>query len=188
MSAASSLARRTAPFVGGATFLALSLAVGAWAFSGQGVDARSLLGSIGGARGARATVAVGAVANGAGVGGDEVVAAARLGLDDALSTRDNVSRVALPTTAARGARMVGGGRNGHVIDGTVSRVTRAPGRVLVEASVVVSSMPGRVYQFGSSSTITLTGSTADTDEGLRDAVRRAMRSAATHAVDQMTAP
>jgi hypothetical protein len=186
MSTAVTLRSRSVVAVVG-SLAALSLAVGGWALAARHLDPAALLGSITGAGAARATVAVGAVANGAGVGGDEVIAAARLGLDDALGGRAGVSRVQLPGAAARGARVVGG-RNAHVIDGTVSRVVRAPGRVLVEASVLVSSMPGRVYQFGSSSTITLTGAAADTDDGLHDAVRRAMRSATTHAVDQMTAP
>jgi hypothetical protein len=170
-----------------AALTALSLVAGGWALGVRRLDPSAQLGSITGVGAARATVAVGAVANGAGVGGDDVVTAARLGLDDALAGRAGVARVSLPVGASRGARVVGG-RNDHVIDGTVSRVVRAPGRVLVEASVVVSSMPGRVYQFASSSTITLTGAAADTDDGLHDAVRRAMRSATTHAVDQMTAP
>ena len=92
-----------------------------------------------------------------------------------------------PSPSSRGARAVSRG-GGHVLDANVLRVVRGPGRVLVEASVVVSSMPGRAYEFASASTITLTGDVADTDEGLHDAVRRAMRSATTHAVDQMTRP
>jgi hypothetical protein len=127
------------------------------------------------------------VANAAGVGGDAALAAARQGIDDALAARATVSRVGLAEPASRGARAVSRG-GGHVLDANVLRVVRGPGRVLVEASVVVSSMPGRAYEFASASTITLTGDVADTDEGLRDAVRRAMRSATTHAVDQMTRP
>ncbi|MDP3218044.1 MAG: hypothetical protein Q8S73_28320, partial [Deltaproteobacteria bacterium] len=106
-------------------------------------------------------------------------------IDDALAARATVSQVGLAEPAARGARVVSRG-GGHVLDANVVRVVRGPGRVLVEASVVVSTMPGRAYEFASASTITLTGDVADTDEGLHDAVRRAMRSATTHAVDQMT--
>ncbi len=182
MSTAPSALGSRVPFVAAAALVSLGLAVGAAALSPRFVDPSALLGAITGA--ARPAVAVGAVANGAGVGGDAVLNAARRGLDDALA---NVPRAPLPGAAARGARVLGG-RNGHVFDATVVRVVRAPGRVLAEASVVVSSLPGRAYQFASSSTITLTGATADTDEGLNDAVRRAMRSAATRAVDQMSAP
>lgn len=187
MSPAPSALRLRAAVIAAAAFFALSLAVGGTALSARSFDPGALLGGITGAARARATVAVGAVANGAGVGGDAVLGAARQGLDDALAGRGNVSRVPLPGAAARGARVIGG-RNGHVIDANVVRVVRGPGRVLAEASVVVSSMPGRAYQFASSSTITLTGAEADTDRGVNDAVRRAMRSAATRAVDQMTAP
>ena len=180
MSTAPSTLGSRVSLIAAAALVSLGLSVGAAALSPRFVDPSALLGAITGA--ARPAVAVGAVANGAGVGGDAVLSAARRGLDDALA---NVPRAPLPG-AARGARVLGG-RNGHVFDANVVRVVRAPGRVLVEASVVVSSLPGRAYQFASSSTITLTGATADTDEGLNDAVRRAMRSAATRAVDQMSA-
>ncbi len=175
-------ARSYAPFIAGASLVAISLAGGGWALTSRAIDPSALLGSINGLGGSRPAVAVGAVANGAGVGGDAVVAAARAGLDDGLSGRTTATPQ--PSAAARGARVLRP-RGGHVIDANVVRVVRGPGRVTVEASVVVSSMPQRAYEFSSSSTITLTGSVADTDDGLRDAVRRATRSAATHAVDQM---
>jgi len=187
MSKSPSPLRTHAPWVAGASLLALSLLAGGWALASRSFDPSALLGSIQGARGARTPVAVGAVANAAGVGGDAALAAARQGIDDALAARATVSRVGLAEPASRGARAVSRG-GGHVLDANVLRVVRGPGRVLVEASVVVSSTPGRAYEFASASTIILTGDVADTDEGLRDAVRRAMRSATTHAVDQMTRP
>lgn len=180
---APSSTRSYLPWIAGASFVALSLAAGGWALSSRAIDPTALLGSINGLNNARPTVAVGAVANGAGVGGDGVVTAARAGLDDGLSGRTTTTPQA--PAASQGARVLGGGRGGHVIDANIVRVDRTPGRVQVEASVVVSSLPRRAYEFSSSSTITLTGDAADTDDGLRDAVRRAMRSAATHAVDQM---
>lgn len=170
------------PWIAGASVVALSMGAGVWALSSHAIDPTALLGSINGLNSARPAVAVGAVANGAGIGGDDVVAAARAGLDDGLAGRTTATPRA--PAASRGARVLAG-RGGHVIDANVVRVARGPGRVTVEASVVVSSMSGRAYEFSSSSTITITGDAADTDDGLRDAVRRATRSAATHAVDQM---
>ena len=175
--------RRLAPWAAGAALCALSLIAGAWALSERSAfDYRSLLGVVGRDAGPRAAVAVGAVANATGLGGDEVISAARRGVDDALREHANVSQVAL---AERGARVAA--VHGHVLDVNVVRIERQPGRLLAEASVVVSSLPGREYEFASSSTVTLSGSTADTDQAVADAVRRAMRSATSHAVEQMSA-
>ena len=174
-----------APWIAGAAFFALSLAGGALALSRGAVDPNVLLGSIHGTGAARATVSLGAVANGSNVGGDAVLSAARAGVDEALSSRADVA-LAGAAPASRGARVVGG-RNAHVLDVNVVRVVRSPGRVLVEASVLVSSMPGRAYQFSTDSTVTLTGGVADSDEGLADTTRRAARAATDRAVAQMTA-
>lgn len=159
--------------------LAATLALGG-AIAGlslKGIDARGLLGAVG-ARGSAAGVTIGAVANGSGVGGELVLDAARDGIRDAISATSGVG------AAARGARVA---RRGHVFDANIVRVERGAGRVRVEASVVVSTLPGRSYQFASTSAITLTGSGADGDPGLTDATRRAMRSAAAHAVEQLRA-
>ena len=56
-----------------ASLAALALAVGGWALAVRHLDPAALLGSITVASAARATVAVGAVANGAGVGGDGMI-------------------------------------------------------------------------------------------------------------------
>ncbi len=178
---ASSRLRRYAPWVGGAALGALSLGVGAWALGGRSFDPRALLGVVGRDAGPRTAVAVGAVANATGVGGELVLAAARRGIDDALREHANVSQV---TLAERSARVVGS-RHGHVLDVNVVRVEQQPGRLLAEASVVVSSLPERAYEFASTSTVTLTGATADGDQAVAEAVRRAMRSATSQAVEQM---
>ncbi|MFO0624811.1 MAG: hypothetical protein U0325_04285 [Polyangiales bacterium] len=154
---------------------AVALAAGVGALRARGIDPQTLLGAIG-ARGGRAAVQIGAVTNHAGVGGDALRAAAEAGLRDALGANDAAD------TSARGARVL---RRGHVLDANVVRVERGAGRVRAEASVVVSTLPGRSYEFASTSAITLTGARADTDEAMADATRRAMRSAAEHAITQL---
>ena len=72
-----------------------------------------------------------------------------------------------------------------MLDANVVRVERGAGRVRVEASVVVSTLPGRSYEFASTSAITLTGDRAGSDETMAEATRRAMRSAAEHAITQL---
>ena len=153
--------------------VALALAVGA--MSARGIDASALLGAIG-ARGGRAALSVGAVTNHSGVGGDALRGAAEAGLRDALGGGEAAG------PAARGARVL---RRGHVLDANVVRVERAAGRVRVEASVVVSTLPGRSYEFASTSAITLTGDRAGSDDTMAEATRRAMRSAAEHAITQL---
>jgi hypothetical protein len=153
--------------------LVLALAVGA--MNARGIDASALLGAIG-ARGGRAALSVGAVTNHSGVGGDALRGAAEAGLRDALGGGGD------PAPSARGARVQ---RRGHVLDANVVRVERGAGRVRVEASVVVSTLPGRSYEFASTSAITLTGDRAGSDETMAEATRRAMRSAAEHAITQL---
>ncbi|MEZ4392931.1 MAG: hypothetical protein R3A48_17735 [Polyangiales bacterium] len=158
---------------------ALCLAGGAGAMRARGLDAGALLGAIGARGASRVSVTVGAVANGSGVGGDVVLDAARRGLSEAVSRAQGGA-----SPGAMGARVT---RRGHVFDANVVRVERSAGRVRVEASVVVSTLPGRRYEFASTSAITLTGSGADGDPGLADATRRAMSSATNHALEQLNA-
>lgn len=171
-------ARPRASRVIAGTAAAIVLAGGVGLLATRGIDPRALLGAIGArGAGARPVVSVGAVTNGAGVGGDAVLRAARDGLNEAVGAQS-------PAPSARGARVV---RRGHIFDANVVRVERSPGRVRVEASVVVSTMPGRRYEFASTSAVTLTGGAVDGESGLVDATRRAMRSAAGHAVEQLGA-
>lgn len=163
----------------GAALGGVTLIAGAWGMHARGIDPRELLGAIGARGGAGGNITVGAVANGSGVGGELVLDAARQGLNSALSRAQGDG-----PEAARGARVQ---RRGHVFDANVVRVERAEGRVRVEASVVVSTLPGRRYEFASTSAVTLTGPGASGDSGAADAARRAMSSAASHALEQLSA-
>lgn len=158
---------------------ALGLAGGAWAMHARGIDPGALLGAIGARGASRVTITVGAVANGSGVGGQPVLDAARRGVSETVARAQGGA-----SSGAMGARVT---RRGHVFDANVVRVERGPGRVRVEASVVVSTLPGRRYEFASTSAITLTGPGADGDPGLTDATRRAMASATNHALEQLNA-
>lgn len=144
----------------------------------SGVDPSGLLGEVSGRGRARVFVDVGAVASRA---GGDVEGAAREGVEAALADRAEVTREA-GGSGQRGARAMG---RGHVIDANVQAIDTGPGRARVSVSVVVSTYPGRAYEFESSSTVTVSGSSVDTPAGRADAVRRAMRSATDHAVDQM---
>lgn len=136
------------------------------------VDLAALAGTIGRTARENPRVLVGAVTNSAGLGGDEVVTAARRGIDEALAATPLAAR-------ARGRA------TGHVLDATLVRFERAPGRLRAEASVVVSTHPGRRYEFASSSAVTLTGASAEGERALADGATRAMRSAVAHALSQV---
>ncbi len=84
--------------------------------------------------------------------------------------------------AARGAR---GAARGHVLDANVQSIAAAGPNTRIEVSIVVSSFPGRAYEFESTSAVTLVGAAA-TPEAVAMDVRRAMRAATLQAVDQVT--
>jgi hypothetical protein len=165
--------------------LAVALALGAGVFTARRfrTDASGLAvisASVG--RG-RLYVGVGDVVNNAGTGGGTLQGAAREGIDQALTERAEVSTGAPAAGAQRGARGVSA--RGHFLDASIQSVQSSGGSTRVQVSVVVSSFPGRVYEFESTSTVTLTGDTAGTPENVAAGVRRAMHTATTRAVDQM---
>lgn len=131
----------------------------------------------------RMYVGVGDVVNNAGTGGGSLQGAAREGIDQALTERSEVSTGAPAAGAQRGARGVSA--RGHFLDASIQSVQSSGGSTRVQVSVVVSSYPGRVYEFESTSTVTLTGDAAGAPENVAAGVRRAMHTATTRAVDQM---
>lgn len=125
---------------------------------------------------------VGSVTNHAATTGAAIDAAAQAGVAGALAERTEVTTTAPAAGASRGAR---GAARGHVLDANVQSVTTAGATTRIEVSIVVSSYPGRAYEFESTSAVTLVG-TGATPEAVAMGVRRAMRSATMQAVDQVT--
>ncbi len=143
-------------------------------------------GDLHGARGraARPYVGVGGVANNSGAGGDELREAATAGIQDALAGSTDVATGPTGAGAQRGAR--GGGR-GHFIDANIQSIRPGTNSVRIGVSIVVSTYPGRQYEFESASAITITGGSATTPAAQADGVRTAMRSATQRAIQQMVA-
>lgn len=149
---------------------------------GQGANLTDALTLRPGARGAPVFFSVGSVTNHAATTGAAIDAAAQAGVAGALAERAEVTTTPPAAGAARGAR---GATRGHVLDANVQSVTTAGAATRIEVSIVVSSYPGRAYEFESTSAVTLVG-TGATPEAVAMGVRRAMRSATMQAVDQVT--
>jgi|GEM_PF-3146081 len=148
---------------------------------GHGADLADVL-SRRGARTSPIYVSVGSVTNHAATTGPALDAAAQEGVTSALAERTEVTTSPTPSGASRGARVTA---RGHVLDANVQSITAAGGNTRVEVSIVVSSHPGRAYEFESTSAVTLVGAAA-TPDAVAMGVRRAMHSATMRAVDQMT--
>jgi hypothetical protein len=73
---------------------------------------------------------------------------------------------------------------GFFVEGRV-RIVTAPTANRIEVSLIVQTNPAHEYRFESSSTVTLSGSDSEHRDGeLRDAVRRAVQTAASRTVQQ----
>ncbi len=134
--------------------------------------------------GRRVQVGVGAVTNSAGVGGDALAGIAHDAMEGALASRPEVSTVDARTGAAQQGARVRAAR-GHVFDANIQTVRLSASSVQASVSIVVSTAPGRAYEFESTSSITLSGPGAVTADGQADCVRRAMSRATERAVDQL---
>lgn len=75
--------------------------------------------------------------------------------------------------------------HGHFFDANIQQVQASANSVRVAVSILVSTYPGRVYEFESSSTITIVSSSASNPDTQADAVRRAIESATDRAVTQL---
>jgi hypothetical protein len=162
----------------------LVLGVGAAAarfVMGHGVGFTGVLTLSPGRRMAPIFVMVGSVANHATVTGPAIDTAAQTAIAGALAERVEITTAPPAPGTARSAR---GRSQGHVLDANIQSVTVTGTHTRVEVSIVVSSHPSRVYEFESTSSVTLagTGSTSDT---VAMGVRRAMRSATLQAVDRI---
>ncbi len=142
------------------------------------------LNGVRGAHGRRTYISIGAVANNSGTGGDELRTSAQSGIQEALDANDSVTTEAPTAAASRGARNVA---RGHVFDANVQSIRVGDNSVRIAVSVVVSSYPGRAYEFESSSAITITGGSATNPSARADGVRTAMRSATRSALQQIAA-
>ncbi len=127
-------------------------------------------------------VGLGAVVNNASVGGPALAVTARDSIAGALASRAGVTTTPAPS-AQRGARARA--PQGHVFDANIQSVRVSAESVQVSVSIVVSTSPGREYEFESTSSVTLSGPSAATPEGQTDCARRAMTRAAQRAVDQI---
>lgn len=172
--------------------IAIALGVGGVTLARRGHGGRGLLGLLtqgaGDLHGARAArhpfVAVGAVANNSGVGGDEMRTAAESGIQDALSSSTDVTTTQGGASNQRSAHAVA---RGHQLDANIQSIRPGNNSVRIQVSIVVSSYPGREYEFESASAITITGGSATSPAAQADGVRTAMRSATQSAITQMLA-
>lgn len=107
---------------------------------------------------------------------------AQQALERALDARGEVLRhtgtSAQGTSAIRARRL----RSGHYFDANVQSVTQQSNGVRVAVSIVVSSFPGRAYEFDASSTVTVSGGGGDPQQG---AINTAMNSAVNRALTQL---
>lgn len=108
-------------------------------------------------------------------------ATAQRALERALDARSEVVRhsgsAAQAANTIRSRRL----RGAHQFDVNVQSVTQQPNGVRVAVSIVVSTYPGRAYEFDASSTVTVSGG-ADPYEG---AITTAMNSAVNRALTQV---
>lgn len=126
-------------------------------------------------------VAVGSVTNHSATTGPAIDSAAQAAVAEALAERAEVTTTPPAGGAARGARRAA---EGHVLDANVQSATAVGANTRVEVSIVVSSFPGRSYEFESTSAVTLVGASPSPD-AVAMGVRRALRAATLQAVDQM---
>jgi hypothetical protein len=136
------------------------------------------------ARGRQLYISMGTVANNSGAGGDDVRGAAQSGIQEALASSSGITTTPPSASASRGARTV---VRGHVFDANVQSIRPGNNSVRIQVSIVVSTYPGREYEFESSSAITITGGSATTPAAQADGVRTAMRSATQRALQQLEA-
>lgn len=131
----------------------------------------------------RVYVNVASVTSHASVTGSAIEQPAADAIRTALAERTEVTTEApVARGASRGAR---GSARGHTLDANVQSIQSVGDTTRVTVSIVVSSYPGRAYEFESSTTVTLLNGAGSTPEGITTGVRRAMHSATLHAVDQM---
>jgi hypothetical protein len=124
-------------------------------------------------------IGIGTVNNQSSVGGAGLAQNAQQALESALRAQSGV--VVHSGSAAQGQAMIRSQHlRGHFFNANIQNVTQNGGAVHVEVSIVVSSYPGRAYEFDSSSRITITGGAT-----VPDAVRRALESATSRAVNQL---
>ncbi len=166
--------------------LAVLASLGAGVFAAKHFAARSpdLEAVLTGGRRAPPYVAVASVGNSSGVGGPALQEAAQHGIEEALTQSPDVTTTAPPAAASRGAR---GAARGHWFDANIQSVQATGDRARVQVSIVVSSYPGRSYEFESSSTVTVTGA-GSSPAALAQGVRAAMAAATRQAIAQMNQP
>jgi hypothetical protein len=105
-------------------------------------------------------------------------------LQNALSSRGEV--VLHQGNAAAGqSTMRSRHLTGHFFDANIQSIQPRGNGVRASVSIAVSTFPGRVYEFESQTAITISGGSGDSQQVEDDAVRRAMESAASRAVQQL---
>lgn len=134
----------------------------------------------------RFLITVGTVHNQSGVRGAQLSQIAQQAMQNALQQRPQV-RLHTGSVAAAQAILRRERLRGHQFDANIQSVQPRGDGVRAQVSIIVSTYPGRVYEFESSTAITITGGSANTPEAADDAVRRAIESAAHRAVDQLNA-
>ncbi|MDP3279318.1 MAG: HEAT repeat domain-containing protein [Deltaproteobacteria bacterium] len=107
-------------------------------------------------------------------------------LEQALDRRGEVVRHRGAAAAARTVIRTQRLRGAHQFDANLQSITPQGNGVRVAVSIVVSSFPGRAYEFDASSTITVSGGTPGI-EGQRGAVATAMQSVVNRALTQVLA-
>jgi hypothetical protein len=128
---------------------------------------------------------VGSVNNQSGVRGNQLSRVAQEAMRNALQQRGQV-RVHTGALAVAQQIMRQQRLRGHSFDANIQSVQSRSNGVRAAVSIVVSSYPGRVYEFESSTAITISGGSGG-PQVEEDAVRRAIESAANRAVDQLNA-
>lgn len=132
----------------------------------------------------RFLIGVGRVNSQAGAGGAQLVNAAQDALQRALQNNGNV--VFHNGNAQAAQRIMRAQRlQGHFFNANIQSVQQTGAGVRVAISIAVSSYPGRVYEFESTSALTITGGSANSAQAQEDAVRRAIESAVNRAVNQL---
>ena len=132
---------------------------------------------------ARFLVGVGTVANNSGQAAS-LQQIARSAIESALQTHPEV--VVHAGSAAQGTTMMRSQHlSGHFFDANIQSVQPRGAGVRAAVSIVVTSYPGRAYEFASETAITISGGSAGSPQATEDAVRRAMESAANRAVNQL---
>jgi hypothetical protein len=122
-------------------------------------------------------IAAGRVNLQAGIAG-ELQASAQRALDAALSARPEVLRHTGAASTVAGVVRAQRLRGAHQFDANVQSVSAQSSGVRVAVSIVVSSLPGRAYEFDASTAVTVAGGAdpraAALDRAMASAVARAM--------------